>query len=206
VVTIRILAHATDFRVSYWPLGNVFNYYTLKPNSMENAYYSFTVPVFINTLSSLKNILKKGEDFTKSNNKSDEEMLMLRLAPDMFPLVKQVQISCDYAKGASARLAGKEVPKMEDNERTFTELYARIDKTLEYLKTFTEKDFVDADKVVIKMQYFPQNSHLTGDGYARFYVIPNFFFHVTTAYDILRTNGVNIGKGDFAGNLPFQNN
>ncbi len=166
-------------------------------------YYQFTVPVFTNSLSALKGILSKGEAFAKEKGLSDEQMLSLRLSPDMFPLVKQVQVACDNAKGASARLAGKEAPKMEDNEKTFAELHARIDKTLEYLKTFTEADFTDAKDRTIKMPYFPADMHFTGDGYVRIYALPNFFFHVVTAYDILRANGVPLGKMDYVGALPL---
>jgi uncharacterized protein len=166
-------------------------------------YYHFTVPVFINTLTALKNVLAKGEAFAKERKVSDETMLGLRLYPDMFPLVKQVQVASDNAKGAAARLTGKEAPKMEDNEKTFADLYARIDKTIEYLKTFSEADFAGAADVKIKIPYFPADMHFTGNGYARIYAIPNFFFHVTTAYDILRSNGVTIGKADISGALPL---
>ena len=168
-----------------------------------NSYFEFTVPVFINTLTALRGVLQKGEEYAKANGKSDSDMLALRLAPDMFPLVKQVQIACDNAKGASARLSGKEAPKMEDNEATFAELYARIDKTVAYLQTFTKEDFTNASDVTIKLPYFPEDMHFSGDGYARMYAIPNFFFHAVTTYDILRANGVVIGKMDFAGNLPL---
>ncbi len=170
---------------------------------MESLYYSFTVPVFINTLTALKGVLKKGEAFAKENGKSDEDMLALRLTSDMFPLVKQVQVACDNAKGAAARLSGKVAPKMEDNEKTFAELHARIDKTVDYLKTFTAAEFTAAADVTIKLPYFPEDMHFTGDGYARMYALPNFFFHVVTAYDILRANGVQIGKADIAGALPL---
>jgi len=166
-------------------------------------YYHFTVPLFMNALTALKGVLSKGEAFAKEKNLSDEHMLGLRLAPDMFPLVKQVQVACDNAKGASARLSGKEAPKMEDTEKTFAELYARIDKTLVYLQTFSETDFAEAKERIIKLGYFPADTHFTGDGYARGYAIPNFFFHVTTAYDILRASGVSVKKEDFTGALPL---
>lgn len=170
---------------------------------MENPYYAFTVPVFINKLTALKGLLQKGEAFAKENGKSDEAMLGLKLWDDMFPLVKQVQIACDNAKAASSRLAGKEIPKMEDNETTFAELYARIDKTLAYLETFSPADFAGAADVKIKLPYFPEDSHFTGDGYLRFYALSNFLFHVVTAYDILRSNGVVIGKADYSAALPL---
>jgi hypothetical protein len=166
-------------------------------------YHDLTVPVFINTLTGLKNILAKGEASAKEKGLSDEHILGLRLAPDMFPLVRQIQIACDNAKGAAARLSGKEAPKMEDNEKTFAELVARIDKTIAYLKTLSASDFEGAATRTIKMPYFPENMHFTGDGYARFYALPNFFFHVVTAYDILRANGVALGKTDYLGALPL---
>lgn len=171
---------------------------------MNTSYYDFTVPVFINTLTAMKGVLTKGEEFAKESGKTDADMLALRLAPDMFPLVKQVQIACDNAKGCAARLAGKVAPKMEDNETTFAELYTRIDKTLEYLNTFTTDDFANASTATVKLPYFPEDAHFTGDGYVRFYALPNFFFHAVTTYDILRANGVIIGKMDFVGNLPLQ--
>jgi uncharacterized protein len=168
-----------------------------------NQYYEFSVPIFINALTGLKAVLKKGEDFARANGKSDEEMLALCLAPDMFPLWRQVTIASDNAKGAAARLSGKEGVKMDDNEKTFADLYQRIDKTLEYLATFKPEDFASAADKTIKLQYFPADMHFTGDGYLRFYAIPNFFFHVTTAYDILRANGVAVGKADFVATLPL---
>ncbi len=170
---------------------------------MENLYYQFTVPVFINSLTALKGVLAKGEAFAKENGKTDAEMLALKLAPDMFPLVKQVQIACDNAKGASSRLSGKEAPKMEDNEATLSELMTRIDNTIAYLNTITESDFANAKSVTFKMAYFPEDMHFVGESYARLYALPNFFFHLVTAYDILRNAGVQIGKTDYAGNLPL---
>ena len=170
---------------------------------MENLYYEFTVPVFTNVLNALKGILKKGEEYAKANGRTDEEMLALCLAPDMFPLVKQVQVACDNAKGASARLSGGTAPKMEDNEKTFEELYARIDKTVAYISSLDAESFKGAADLSIKLPYTAEGMHFTGDGYARFYALPNFLFHVVTAYDILRANNVQIGKSDFAGMLPL---
>ena len=170
---------------------------------MENLYYEFTVPVFINALNALKGILMKGEEYAKANGRTEEEMLGLRLAEDMFSLVKQVQVACDNAKGASARLSGGTPPKMEDNEKTFAELSARIDKTVAYLSSVSIEDFAGAAERIIKLPYSPEGTHYSGDGYARFYVLPYFMFHVTTAYGILRANGVNLGKTDFIGTLPL---
>ena len=170
---------------------------------MENLYYEFTVPVFINSLNALKGILVKGEEYAKANGRTEEEMLGLRLAEDMFSLVKQVQVACDNAKGASARLSGGTAPKMEDNEKTFAELYTRIDKTVAYISSLEVESFASAADRIIKLPFFPEDSHFNGDGYARFFAIPNFLFHVVTAYDILRANNVPIGKGDFTGMLPL---
>ncbi len=165
-------------------------------------YYDFSVPVFVNTLTALKNVLAKGEAFAKEQGISEADMLGLHFGADMFPLVKQVQVATDQAKGAASRLTGKENPKYEDTESTFAELYARLDKTIAHLNTFTPEDFANAATATVTIPYFP-GMHLTGDTYLRFYVNPNFFFHVTTAYDLLRNKGVLIGKADFAGNVPF---
>ena len=170
---------------------------------MENPYYAFTIPMFTEALSALKGVLKKGEEFAKEKGKTDADILGLKLAADMLPLSKQVQIACDNAKGAAARLTGATAPKMEDNEAAFAELYTRIDKTLEYISSVKPEDFANAKDIKIKMPYFPADMHFTGDGYTRLYVIRNFFFHVVTAYDILRNAGVVIGKTDYMGNLPL---
>lgn len=170
---------------------------------MENPYYAFTVPVFINSLTALKAVLAKGEEFAKENGKSEADMLELRLYRDMLPLSKQVQIASDNAKGAAARLSGTTPPKMDDNEATFAELYTRIDKTIEFLKSVKVEDFANAATAKIKIPYFPEDSHFTGDVYARMYVIPNFYFHIVTAYDILRHNGVVIGKMDIRGDVQM---
>lgn len=168
-----------------------------------NNIYSFTVPLFIKMLGGLKNILTKSEEYAKEKNIDPNVWLDERLAPDMFPLVKQVQTSCDQAKGTVARLAEVEIPVYEDNEKTFAELQARIDKTIEFLKTFSEDSFKNAADAQITLKYFP-GKYMTGFDYAREYAIPNFLFHVTTAYDILRKNGVPLGKGDFINGLPLK--
>lgn len=159
--------------------------------------YEFTVPVFIKMLSGLKGVLKKASE------KGDEAMLQDRLAPDMFPLVKQVQVATDNAKGCAARLAGAEPPAYDDTEKTFAELDARIDKTIEYLKTFKKDSLKDAAKVKVSLKYWGGKS-MNGFDYAREYAIPNFFFHVAMAYAIVRKNGVQIGKMDYIHSLPLQ--
>lgn len=169
---------------------------------MTNHYFDATVPVFTRSLKGLKQVLKKGKEYANEKHVSDEVFLKSRLAVDMFDLTKQVQVACDNAKGSAARLAGVEVPKMEDNETTFAELEARIDKTLAFLHTLTPEHFADAGKRTIVLPYF-KGKHFIGHEYLESYAIPNFFFHVVTAYDILRHLGVNIGKSDYINELPL---
>jgi hypothetical protein len=168
-----------------------------------NDIYTFTVPVFIKSLGGLKNVLAKAEVHAKEKGMSESDFLADRLAPDMFPLVKQVQVACDNAKGATARLAGVEPPKYEDMEKSFSELAARIDKTIEYVKSVPEVNFKDAGSRKITMPYFA-GKYITGFDYVREYVLPNFFFHVVTAYALIRKNGVTIGKSDFTNNPNFR--
>ncbi len=161
------------------------------------------MPTFIKFLGGLKNVLAKAEAYAKEASLSEDTFVNDRLAPDMFPLVKQVQVACDNAKGAVSRLSGKENPKMEDTETTFAELQTRIDKTLVYLQSVQEADFAGAEERKIELPYFP-GKYLIGTDYALEYAVPNFLFHVTTAYGIIRKNGVQIGKGDFVNGLPFR--
>jgi hypothetical protein len=165
--------------------------------------YTVTVPTFIKLLGGLKNVLAKAEAHAKEGGISEATFINDRLAPDMFPLKKQVQTACDNAKGAIARLTGKENPKIEDTEETFTELQARIDKTLAFVGSVNEKDFAGAEERKIVLPYFP-TKYMTGNDYALEYAVPNFIFHVVTAYGIVRKNGVQIGKADFVNGLPFK--
>ena len=121
----------------------------------------------------------------------DAEVLELRLIEDMFPFSKQIQIACDNAKGAAARLGGKEIPEMKDTETTIDELKNRLQATISFLETFTEADFVGAETREARFAYFP-GMHLVGAGYLLTYALPNFFFHVMTAYNILRAHGFNL--------------
>jgi hypothetical protein len=168
-----------------------------------NDIYTYTVPMFIKTLGGLKNVLAKAETHAKESGKSETDFLADRLAPDMFPLVKQVQVACDNAKGATARLAGVEVPKFEDTERSFSELLSRIDRTVEFLQSAPESAFADAASRKIVLPYLPEK-YITGFDYVREYALPNFFFHVVAAYAIVRKNGVPIGKADYANDPNFR--
>lgn len=166
---------------------------------MSLSVYSSSVPVFLHYLNNLSVILKKGADYA-AEKKIDEKVLTgARLFPDMFALSRQVQIACDVAKGCGARLAGMEVPKYEDNEVTFAELQARIEKTVNFLKTIPEDSMNGAEQKQIKLQAGPRELEFVGDFFLRNWALPNMFFHITTTYNILRHNGVPLGKLDFLG-------
>jgi hypothetical protein len=137
--------------------------------------------------------------------KTDEDILQARLAPDMFPFVRQVQIASDNAKSISARLAGEEPPKMEDSESTLSELAERTRKTIAYLKTLESAKFEGAEDRHIPFPYVPDTYLLGQEALFESY-LPNFFFHVTTAYAILRNQGMPVGKADFIGTLPLKPN
>lgn len=166
---------------------------------MAISIYDVSVPAFIHTLSSLKNILQKGAASAEARKFDPNVLANSRLAPDMFPLIRQVQIATDAAKGAASRLAGIEPPKYEDTETTLAELVARVEKTIEFLKTFKREQFEGSEdrQIVIKTP----RGELTFKGLAflRHWAQPNFFFHVTTTYNVLRHAGVDIGKADYLG-------
>lgn len=177
-----------------------------------NPIYQFTIPLFVKHLTALDAILTKVETVAKEKGLDEAAILAKALAPDMFPLKKQVQVACDQAKGAAARLSGTTIPVHEDNEVTIADLHARIKKVQDYLATITEDMFAGADTRQVTLPYFP-GKYLTGFDYAREHGIPNFFFHVTTAYDILRMTaaydmlkdtGFELGKADFVGGLPLR--
>ncbi|MEI7720083.1 MAG: DUF1993 domain-containing protein [bacterium] len=165
---------------------------------MENI-YDYTMPTFIKLLGGLKGVLAKATEHRLDEGK----LLQDRLAPDMFPLVKQVQVATDQAKGASARLSGMEAPKFEDTEATVAELQARIDKTIEFIQSVPQSAFAGAGERQITISYFP-GKFMTGFDYARDYAIPNFFFHISMAYALVRKNDVPVGKADFMNGLPLQ--
>ena len=161
-------------------------------------FYESTITLPLTRLRGLVVLLEKIEPQVKEKNMSDTDILALRLAPDMFPFAKQIQIATDNAKGMASRMARKEAPKYEDNESTLAELKSRLEKTIAYLETFTPEDFADADTAEARFPYFP-GMKMVGKGYVFTYGIPNFMFHVVTAYSILRNAGFDIGKADFMG-------
>jgi hypothetical protein len=163
--------------------------------------YQASVPVFIRALTNLKAVLHKGEAFAEAKKIKPEVLLNDRLCVDMFPLTRQVQIACDMTKGAGARLAGVEVPKYEDNEASFAELYARIDKTVDFLKTLKPEQIDGQEERHISLPSPRGTMEFKGQPYLLGFVMPNVYFHCTTAYAILRHNGAELGKMDFIGGI-----
>ena len=164
--------------------------------------YNVTVPEFKRALLALRAILVKAEAFAVEKKIDDSVLLGAYLAPDQFPLVKQVQVACDNAKGTAGRLAQVELPKMEDTEATLKELEARIDRTIAFLDTLKEEQFEASEERDIPI-YFMPGKVLTGLEYLNTLGLANFYFHLTTAYSILRHNGMNIGKADYMGQVEF---
>jgi len=166
------------------------------------SYYDVTVPVFIKNLTNLKSLLRKGAEHATEQGISETDFLNKQLAPDMFPLLRQVQIATDSAKGAVARLTETTPPVMEDAEVTCAELEERIEKVLAYLRTITPEQFAATAEAKVTLPYFP-GKYLNAPDYLAEYALPNFFFHVTTAYAIIRASGASIGKADYLGGLTL---
>ena len=169
---------------------------------MSISMYDVSIPIFTLSLTNLSAILDKAASHQESKKVDPKVIPQARLIVDMLPLSAQIQIACDTAKGAAARLAGVEPPKHEDTEATLAELKARVAKTLDFIKTIKPEQFQGAETRDIVLK-FPQTTlKFTGLNYLTNFVLPNFFFHVTTAYALLRKNGVDLGKRDFLG--PMQ--
>ncbi|QWD91437.1 DUF1993 family protein [Polynucleobacter sp. MWH-Braz-FAM2G] len=166
---------------------------------MALTMYQASIPQLTRMLNNLANILQKAEAFAKAKNIDEGILVNARLAPDMFPLTKQVQIACDQVKNGMARLAGIELPKFDDNETTFAQLQERITKTIAFANSITPAQLDGAEAKEIKFSIKEWNFEFVGEQYLLTWIIPNFYFHVTTAYDILRHNGLEIGKSDFLG-------
>jgi uncharacterized protein len=167
---------------------------------MTLSMYQASAPRFVNLLKNLSAILDKAEAHVDARKIDPAALTTYRLFPDMFPLTRQVQIACDVAKGAVARLAGVEVPKHEDTELTFAELKARIARTIEFINTVRPAQIDGSEGRDILLKLGGKDVKFTGIQYLLGHATPNFYFHVTTAYNILRHNGVEIGKRDFIGN------
>jgi len=168
---------------------------------MTISMYKASVPVFVKGLTNLKALLEKAAAHAQAKKIDETVFAGARLFPDMLPLTGQIQIATDFARGTTARLAGVEMPKWEDNEKTLAELIARVDKTLEYVKPFTAAQIDGTEGKEITRTLRGQPRTFTGLNYLLQFALPNFYFHSTTAYALLRHNGVEIGKMDFLGNL-----
>lgn len=164
---------------------------------MTISMYSASVPVFQSMLKALSNLLTKAEANAAERKIDPSVFLNARLAPDMFTLTRQVQIATDHAKGAAARLAGREIMKLDDNEASFADLQARIAKVIEHLDGFKPADIDGSDEREVVLKIRGADMPMSGERYLLRFAMPNFYFHVTTAYTILRHNGVPLGKGDF---------
>ncbi|HET9821163.1 MAG TPA: DUF1993 family protein [Burkholderiaceae bacterium] len=167
---------------------------------MSISMHSASVPVFNRMLGNLLAWLDRAEAHATARKFDAANYLGLRLAPDMFPFTRQVQIASDMAKSCMARLAGVEVPKWDDNEASFDDLRARVRKTLDYVNGFTASQIDGTeDKAISVPRRVGEPLQFTGESFLKHYILPNFFFHVTTAYALLRHAGVELGKGDFLG-------
>ena len=166
---------------------------------MTISMFQASVPVFIRTLSNLRGIVDKASAHAKERKIDESVFLTARLYPDMLPFARQVQIATDFARGAAARLAGSEPPAMEDNERTMAELRTRLDRSIAFLATFVPAQIDGSEGREIVRPIGGEPKKFTGISYLLQFALPNFFFHTSTAYAILRHNGVALGKADFIG-------
>jgi hypothetical protein len=166
---------------------------------MDISMYQASVPRFVNMLKNLSGILDKAQAHAEAKKIDPLVLAGARLYPDMFALARQVQIACDTAKGAVARLAGLENPKHEDTEKTIAELKARIDKTIAFIETVRPEQVDGSEDRDISLKLGTREVNWKGMQYLLGFALPNFYFHATTAYDILRHSGVELGKRDYIG-------
>ncbi|HQR98408.1 MULTISPECIES: DUF1993 domain-containing protein [unclassified Polaromonas] len=167
---------------------------------MTLSMYQASVPVFKQMLESLSAVLAKAEAHGTARNITPAALLQARLCPDMFPLLRQVQVACDFAKSVSARIAGVEVPGFEDKEESFADLQARIAKTLAFIDSLSAAQIDGSEaRQIVTQAGTPKEKIFSGQSYLLNYGLPHFFFHTTTAYAILRHSGVEIGKKDYIG-------
>jgi hypothetical protein len=167
---------------------------------MKISMYQASVPAFVHALNNLAAVLEKGAAYAESKKIGPTVLPTSRLFIDMFPLARQVQIATDIAKSGSARLAGVEPPPFEDNETTIPELIARVKKTVDYLNTLKPEQFEGSEDKTVTWSTRSGSKSMVGLPYLQAHVIPNVYFHCTTSYNILRHNGVELGKKDFLGN------
>jgi uncharacterized protein len=161
--------------------------------------YATSIPYLLQNLKALTQVLKKAEAFCEARKLDKAVVLGMRVFPDMFPLLRQVLLVTDFSKGAAARLAGIAVPSYADEEKTFEDLYARINKTSDFISSLDAKSFEDAATRVVNLKVGGQDMSFPGAAYFNGFVLPNIYFHAATAYNILRGIGVELSKSDFMG-------
>jgi hypothetical protein len=167
---------------------------------MSNLVHDLVIETMLRSLRNLDSIVTKAEEYVAGDeNLHADTLLHARLYPNMRPFIFQIQVATDTAKGAAARLTGRDVPSWPDEEKSFADVHARLKKAIEYLSSFAPSDFEGSEKREINLRLGPHAIDFTGSGYVSSFVLPNFFFHVTTAYAILRHNGLAVGKTDFLG-------
>ena len=166
-------------------------------------YYEITILEISKCLRNLSEILNKAASFAEQKKFDPQNLLEARLAPDQFNLLRQIQIACDTAKFTAGRLSQKAMPSFPDDEKNLADLQSRIQATLDYLASFSPDDFATASATKVSLPRW-DGQHLNGDEYLLQHAMPNFFFHYTTSYAILRNNGVEIGKKDYLGPMPYK--
>ncbi len=167
---------------------------------MSLTMYQASIPVFVHMLGNLSAILDKASAHAEAKKIDPSIYINARLAPDMYPLSRQIQIATDMAKGCAARLAGIDVPSYEDNENTFPDLQARIAKTVAFVQNVNAEQINGSEERQVTLKLRGKDVSFSGQPYLLYFVLPNFYFHITAAYAILRHNGLEIGKMDFIGN------
>ena len=168
---------------------------------MTISMYNASIPVFIKGLDNLELIIDKAVAHAATRKIDDSAFVESRLYPDMFTFARQIRVATDMSKGAGARLAGIDIPKFEDNEKTFAELKARLRKTIDFLKTLTPAQIDGSEGKAITLTVGGNSMNFKGLDYLLQWVLPNFYFHLATAYNLLRHGGVEIGKMDFLGKV-----
>lgn len=168
---------------------------------MSISIYDQSVARMTHMLKNLDNIVFRAEAYAEENNIDPPALLRARLFPTMRDFIFQVQVATDMAKSCAARLAGQEVPKWDDDEETFADVHARIKKTLDFLATFKPEQFDGSETVDLELKLRSHTVKFTGKSYLLGFVLPNFYFHTTTAYNLLRHNGLDLGKRDFLGEI-----
>ena len=167
---------------------------------MSNLVYELAIATMQRSLKNLDAIVSKAEEYVAADkNLEPETLIQARLYPNMRPFIFQIQVATDTVKGAAARLTGRPVPSWPDEETTFADVHQRLGKAIDYLASFAPEDFAGSESRPIELKLGPETMKFTGTSYLATFVLPNFFFHVTTAYNILRHNGLAIGKRDFLG-------